>query len=152
MWGTLFYKYDLFANRTYQTTSPKKLGGNMFELAIKTAFEAAHSIEGYKGKCSELHGHNWKVEIIIEVKELDEYGMGMDFVNIKDLADKAIQTLDHKYLNELPYFKDKNSTAEHIAKYIFDMLKSPFANYNAELKKIAVWETDNYCASYTGCR
>lgn len=121
----------------------------MFELTIKTGFESAHKIgHGYQGKCSKIHGHNWKVELTIAVEKLNQYGMAMDFADIKKIAHTVIDQLDHQNLNQQKYFKKNNPTAEHIAKYIFDNLKKKFLVKRAQLKKIAVWETEKYCAVY----
>lgn len=96
----------------------------MFEIVIKTGFSASHKLVGYKGNCSNLHGHNFGVEICVEGKTLDKIGMVFDFRKIKKIADKIISKLDHKYLNEIEPFSRVNPTSENIAKYIFEKLKN----------------------------
>ena len=80
----------------------------MFELIVHRDFSAAHSLRGYKGNCERLHGHNWKVEIRLEAKELDALGMVMDFREVKKAANEVLSRLDHSYLNELPEFQSEN--------------------------------------------
>lgn len=123
----------------------------MFELTVKAEFEAAHQINGYKGKCQRLHGHNWAVEAIIEGNELDELGMLVDFKILKAELNNVLDELDHRYLNELQIFAIKNPTAENLAKYVFDNLSASeiFTNSKARLKAIRVYESPRSCVTYT---
>ena len=118
----------------------------MFEIQVIGKFSAAHNLKGYRGKCEELHGHNWRVEVIITGRNLDKIGMLMDFQKIKSHLNKVLNKLDHKHLNHLSYFKRVNPTSENIAKYIYDCLKiQPL-----RLKSVTVWESDNSSATYYG--
>ena len=123
----------------------------MFELTVKAEFEAAHQINGYKGKCQRLHGHNWAVEAIVEGRELDELGMLVDFKILKAELNIVLDELDHRYLNELPIFATKNPTAENLARYVFDSLSESkiFKNSTARLKAIRVYESPRSCVTYT---
>jgi len=118
----------------------------MFEIRVAGEFNAAHNLKGYRGKCEELHGHNWKVEALILGESLDKTGMLIDFKQIKSRLNKVLQGLDHKHLNRLKYFKRLNPTSENIARYIYENLKILVSN----LKSVSVWESDNSCASYYG--
>jgi 6-pyruvoyltetrahydropterin/6-carboxytetrahydropterin synthase len=120
----------------------------MFELQVRLTFDAAHHLREYKGKCENLHGHNWKVDIFVESDTLNKEGMAIDFHDIKKIASNILEELDHKYLNEHEYFKTVNPTSENIAKYIYDCLDKEFLNVEVKLKKVSVWETDTSCASY----
>ena len=111
---------------------------------VETDFSAAHQLRGYKGSCERLHGHNWKVQIFLEGEELDEIGMLIDFREVKEKANRLIEKLDHRYLNELPEFSKVNPTTENIARYIFRELSKEINN----IKKVTVWESENSCASY----
>ncbi len=123
----------------------------MYELNVKAEFEAAHQIDGYKGKCQRLHGHNWTVEAIVCGSELDELGMLIDFKILKAELNAVLEKLDHRYLNELPTFKLKNPTAENLAKYIFGELEESevFSKSKAHLKAIKVHESPRSCVTYT---
>lgn len=116
----------------------------MFILKVDYTFSAAHNLREYKGKCEELHGHNWKVEVEVAACDLDKTGMVMDFHEIKDKLKAVLEQFDHKYLNEHSYFKNVNPTSENISKYIYDCLKSKISN----LKSVTVWENDSCCATY----
>ncbi len=55
----------------------------MYSLKVEGVFSSAHNLRGYKGKCEDLHGHNWRVEICVKSKELDKIGMLLDFKYLK---------------------------------------------------------------------
>ncbi len=116
----------------------------MFELSIESHFSAAHHLLNYEGKCENIHGHNWKVEIFIEGNELDKSGMLIDFKILKKHLNLVLEKLDHKDLNNLEEFKNTSPSSENIAKFIYSQLKETFPG----LKKVTVWETEKAKASY----
>ena len=120
----------------------------MYKIKVITDFSAAHFLKGYKGKCENLHGHNWKVEVVISSSELDSLGMVIDFSDLKQLTKSVLSELDHKNLNDLEYFKEHNPSSEEIAEYIFGKLKVELSAKNCCLEEVRVWETDSSCAIY----
>jgi len=120
----------------------------MYTVAIEDHFSGAHRLRNYHGKCEDLHGHNWKVEVVVISDSLDEGGMVLDFTILKASTRQVLETLDHKYLNELPDFLEKNPSSENISRYIFDRLKPLVESRNTTLKQVTVWESVNACASY----
>jgi len=116
----------------------------MYNIRVEADFSSAHNLRGYKGKCEELHGHNWKIEAVASKDKLDKSGMVLDFRYLKTELNKCIEKLDHKYLNRLAYFKKVNPTSENIAKYIYDRLRPKIAS----LKSVTVWENNSSCATY----
>jgi len=119
----------------------------MYQVIIETHFSAAHKLRGYPGECAELHGHNFKVRVTVQTRELNPLGFGIDFKKLKDLTEEAIQDLDHKNLNELPSFRDLNPTAENIAKLIYDRLRDRIKKPH-RLHSVQVWESDKYSVVY----
>ena len=87
----------------------------MFEVSVDENFAAAHNLRNYKGKCENLHGHNYKVRVTLAGPELDATGLLYDFVHLKQVIQGVIRSLDHKYLNELKPFDVLNPSAENIA-------------------------------------
>ncbi len=120
----------------------------MFVVKVCTDFSAAHALRGYEGDCARVHGHNYKVEVLIKVVELDAIGITVDFKDIKAQTKNVIKKLDHQFINEIAPFNLVNPTAENLAKYFFDKLKPQFNNDIAALKSIKIWETDNASVSY----
>ncbi len=116
----------------------------MYEIKIIDEFSGAHNLRNYKGKCEALHGHNWKVEVMLESGTLDSQGMVMDFKKLKDKLKNILLHLDHKYLNDIAYFKKKNPTSENVAHFIHKKLSQIL---NKKIK-VSVWETRTSCASF----
>ena len=119
----------------------------MFELVFQTYFAAAHNLRGYKGSCERLHGHNWKVDIVLRAEKLDPLGMVMDFRDIKAIANGLLDTLDHRYLNELAPFLEENPTTENVAKWIFEEIQKLLPR-EVRVLKVTAWESDRCGASY----
>ena len=122
----------------------------MFEIKVSAEFEAAHRVAGYPGKCDRLHGHSWVVEASVIGSKLDNLGMLVDFKLVKGRLRELLETLDHRMLNELPAFENINPTAENIAQYVYNEMKTAeFFNDNAKLKYIQVWESPKSSVIYT---
>ena len=122
----------------------------MYEVSVDETFAAAHNLRNYKGKCEDLHGHNYKVRVVLAGKDLDATGLLYDFVHLKQAIQAVIRKLDHKYLNELPPFDKLNPSAENIARYIHDETAKqlPPAANGAGVASVTVWETETSAAVY----
>ncbi len=124
----------------------------MYDIFIKTHFAGAHHLRDYPGDCEHPHGHNWKVEVTVRANELDRLGMGIDFKVLKKEVKKIIDMLDHHDLNDLPAFREKNPSSEHIAMFIFDNLETQLKNDRYHLHSVTVLETDFSGLTYYGKR
>ena len=120
----------------------------MYKLKVHLGFSAAHFLRDYKGKCEDLHGHNWKVEVQVKADKLNSIGLAMDFGDLKKELKAVLEKLDHKFLNDLDYFKEKNPSSETIAVYIYEELKERVNRYNCRLDYVGVWEQEGSCAIY----
>jgi 6-pyruvoyltetrahydropterin/6-carboxytetrahydropterin synthase len=121
----------------------------MYEVKIVTQFAAAHRLENFRGKCESLHGHNWKVEVFLVGKNLDHAGLLMDFGVVKARTKQMLEEIDHKYLNELAAFQDRNPSSENLACYLYERLGAIFNNGDGvKVRRVDVWESDTSCASY----
>ena len=123
----------------------------MYTLKVEGAFEAAHHINDYPGKCARLHGHNWVVEAVVKGRELDELGMLVDFKDIKQTLKDTLERFDHRYLNELAPFKEGvNPTAENLARIIFEELAgNEIFKRDSVLAAITVFESPKSSVTYT---
>jgi 6-pyruvoyltetrahydropterin/6-carboxytetrahydropterin synthase len=122
----------------------------VYELTVLSHFAAAHQIRCLHGKCEGLHGHNWKIEVMVASRGLGKKGIVIDFGVLKQKVEKVMKTLDHAFLNDLPYFSKGEPSSENIAKYIFDAIKRDLKGQPLTLKKVTAWESETACASYLG--
>ncbi len=122
----------------------------MFTLYVRDTFAAAHRIEEYHGKCEDLHGHNFKVEALVEGEKMGEGGMLLDFAVIKSRLKEILEDLDHKYINEIPFFKERASSSEYLALYIYDRLKGLLRHEGVVVREVRVWESESAYAAYGG--
>lgn len=120
---------------------------NVFFLDVEESFASAHQLRGYKGKCENLHGHNWKVCVTVCGAELDHLGMLMDFGDLKAILRDELGKLDHCFLNETPPFDTINPTSENLAKVIFERISARLPQH-AAVHAVRVWESDRCSATY----
>jgi len=122
----------------------------MFQISVDESFSSGHALRGYKGKCENPHGHNYKVRITFEGPELDSIGLLVDFSHLKRVMREIIGGVDHKYLNDLAPFDTINPSAENLAKYFFDETKRQMnaTPQGARIASVTVWETDTASATY----
>ncbi len=120
----------------------------MYEVKITTQFAAAHQLRNFKGRCEQLHGHNWKVEVFVKGKELAEDGTLVDFHDVKEATKRATELLDHAFLNELDFFGEMNPSSENIARFIFLRVSEQLDNERIKVSRVTAWESDTACASY----
>ena len=120
----------------------------MYEVTIIKSFSAAHLLAQIGGKCEELHGHNFKVEVTVAAPSLSESGLLIDFRVVKKWLTEILDKMDHKHLNELPNFAGINPSAENIAKYIYSEIKLKSAQAEVKVVRVKVWESENAAVSY----
>ena len=120
----------------------------MFDIFIKTHFAGAHHLRDYPGDCENPHGHNWKVEVTVTARELDQAGLAIDFKVLKRETNSLLDELDHKYVNQHHFFQDISPSSENISRYLFQELSKRLNDNNIKVERIGVWESDNACAEY----
>ena len=120
-----------------------------YTMKILLDFAAAHLLRDYEGVCNRLHGHNWKVEVLVTATKLDDVGMGMDFKVIKDATRELIGKLDHRNLNDIPPFDKINPTAENISEYLYSELSKALNVDGIKVSAVTLWETDRASVTFT---
>jgi len=136
----------------------------MFQVTVEEEFAAGHALRGYRGKCENPHGHNYKVQVTLEGESLNSIGLLYDFVDLKEAIHSTIRKLDHQFLNDVPPFDDLNPSAENLAKYFYEEVVGLLGEHatpdgeNAEeqakpsascqVSKVTVWETGTTTATY----
>jgi 6-pyruvoyltetrahydropterin/6-carboxytetrahydropterin synthase len=126
------------------------MGGPLYEVTIKQSFSAAHMLNEIGGRCEKLHGHNFVVEISICSNVLSVEGILIDFRILKQWADEILKDFDHKYLNDISYFKDTSPSSENVAKYIYDRISEKVKESSLDVSRVTVWESEDARASYYG--
>ncbi|HEX8983849.1 MAG TPA: 6-carboxytetrahydropterin synthase QueD [Bryobacteraceae bacterium] len=124
----------------------------MFEVSVEETFAAGHALRNYHGKCENVHGHNYRVRIVIEGAELDKAGLLVDFVELKRVLRAIIEKLDHQFLNDVAPFDRLNPSAENMARYFYEEIAAHLGNgareNAARVAKVKIWETDTATATY----
>jgi 6-pyruvoyltetrahydropterin/6-carboxytetrahydropterin synthase len=124
----------------------------MFQVSVEDTFSSGHYLREYKGKCENPHGHNYRVRVTLEGRELDHAGLLLDFKLLKDVMKPTVARLDHQMINDLEPFTTLNPSAENLAKYFFDeadaRLKT-LTNGRVWVRDVTVWETDTSIAVYS---
>jgi len=114
------------------------------KLLKSFTFDAAHYLPNYDGKCKNVHGHTWKVEVVLNGVKDKKTGMVIDFNELKKIFEPVIIMYDHQNLND---FMD-NPTAENIAETIYFALFNDFTDKQIDLLEVRVWESTTSMASY----
>jgi 6-pyruvoyltetrahydropterin/6-carboxytetrahydropterin synthase len=122
----------------------------MYEVTIIKSFSAAHMLAAIGGKCEELHGHNFKVEVTIAAKDLNSSGIIIDFRYVKKWLQEILDNLDHRHLNEITFFTKMNPSSENIAQYIFREMKLKTERAEVKVARVKVWESESAAVTYIG--
>jgi len=110
-------------------------------LTKEFTFDAAHKLIDYQGKCKNLHGHTYKLQVTIQGK-IQKDGMILDFSELKQIVEQEIIfKVDHSYINDLL----KQPTAENMIIWMWDKLIKKLPIYELKL-----WETPTSFVSYKG--
>ena len=122
----------------------------MFEVTIEETFAAGHALRNYRGKCENVHGHNYRAEVTLRGAELDAIGLLVDFVELKRVMREVVEYLDHRFINDLPPFDVINPSAENMAKYFHDEIGKGLTGGEVPVRvsEVRLWETDTSIAVY----
>ena len=123
----------------------------MFEVTVEKSFAAGHYLRNYKGKCEKPHGHNYKVKVTLQGRDLDPAGLLLDFKDLKEVVRTVIERLDHQMINELEPFNALNPSAENLARYFYQQAGTRLGmltDGRVRVKDVTVWETDDAAATY----
>ncbi|MBU1341904.1 MAG: 6-carboxytetrahydropterin synthase QueD [Proteobacteria bacterium] len=120
----------------------------VYEIYVKDHFAAAHSLKGYDGNCSNMHGHNWIVEAYIQCTKLNKLGIGVDFRDVKGIVKDVLSKLDHTNLNEVVEFSSINPTSENISKFLYTELSRRLNTEHVTVTKVMVFESPGCGSAY----
>ncbi len=120
----------------------------MFEVSVEYTFAAGHALRNYKGKCENVHGHNYRVQVTVAGATLNEAGLLVDFSDLRKGITELAGRFDHQFLNDITPFDQINPSAENLAKYVSDGMSGQLRSQGLEVRAVTVWETDTSCATY----
>ncbi len=120
----------------------------MYKLSIDTMISASHYLRDYSGPCQRVHGHNWKIQVVVTGEDLNATGMVIDFKDLTDLTWSVVGKFDHQMLNEVEPFTEMNPTAENMARYFFREIGKKLPA-GVRMAAIRLWETDKYMVEYS---
>ena len=120
----------------------------LLELKVTEHFDSAHYLREYPGKCKNVHGHTWYIEVVIKGKHLDNTGILIDFSDLKELVRDLIKPFDHQLLNEIAPFDTVNPSSENLAKYFYYEMKKILSDKPISLVRVTVSESPTTAASY----
>jgi len=121
----------------------------MYTVSVQAHYDSAHFLRNYKGKCERLHGHRYVVEVALQTDTLNQAGIAFDFVDLKRELRGLADEPDHENLNELPYFEERETSAENQARFFYEALLERLPAEQADALLYArVWETPTQWAQW----
>jgi 6-pyruvoyltetrahydropterin/6-carboxytetrahydropterin synthase len=120
----------------------------MFEVSVEYSFAAGHALRNYKGKCENIHGHNYRVQVTVAGDTLNDAGLLVDFSDLKKEIRLLVSRFDHQFLNQVAPFDQLNPSAENLARYISDSIGPELRRQGLQVQAVTVWETDTSSATY----
>ncbi len=119
----------------------------MYYITVEDNFDAAHYLRDYQGKCENVHGHRFKVEVTVSAAALNEIGLAYDFTTLKQQLKEITASFDHCCLNDSPPFDSINPSSENIARTIYGRLTACLPD-GVVLTGVEVWESPQSHARY----
>lgn len=132
----------------------------MFQVSVEEEFAAGHALRGYRGKCENPHGHNYKIRVTLEGPSLDTIGLLYDFADLKKAIHETVSKLDHQFMNDVAPFDALNPSAENIARYFYEEIADFLSKHARKsgngapessfcrVNQVKVWETSTTSATY----
>lgn len=122
----------------------------MYEVYVTTRFEAAHRLIGDFGPASRMHGHTYRMEVIVRGQHLGDDGTLYDIGELDQAANDLAASLDYRDLNEVPGLTDVNTTAEVLADYCWERLAPPLRDRGLDSLAVRIWESPDVYAGREG--
>ena len=122
----------------------------MYEVGVVAQFEAAHRLRGDFGPATRTHGHTYRVEVTVRGPALQEDGTLCDLGVVQQAVEEAVRALHYRDLDELDAFAGRNTTAEAVARHIYDQVAPRLKDEAAERLAVRVWESSQAFAGYEG--
>ncbi|MBN2313604.1 MAG: 6-carboxytetrahydropterin synthase [Sedimentisphaerales bacterium] len=119
----------------------------MFTIRVETHFHASHRLTLPDGSTEPAHDHDWLVTADVSSDKLDQMGLVMNFQKLRAMIDETVSDFDHTALETIDYFQRNNSSAENVAKYIYERLQSKLPK-GVKLRNVRVVEEPGCSATF----
>lgn len=100
------------------------------------------------GSLEPVHGHNWRIVAHVDARELNAQGLVIDFNDLRAALDRATERYDHRHLNDVEPFGEISSTAENLARVVYDRMAASLDDGRRWVSRVDVWMTDTGCARW----
>ena len=120
----------------------------MFTIRVETHFQASHRLRLPDGSTEPIHEHDWVVTADVSSRKLNPMGLVMNFQRLKAMLDETVRDFDHAALDTISYFRQNNSSAENVAKYIYESLRIKLPE-NVKLRSVRVVEEPGCSAEFS---
>jgi 6-pyruvoyltetrahydropterin/6-carboxytetrahydropterin synthase len=122
----------------------------MFEIGIVTQFEAAHRLKGDFGPATRLHGHTYRVEVSVRGEALREDGTLFDIGVLQRAAGESVGRLHYRDLDEIQDLSGQNTTAEVLARHLFQQVAASLGGQGLSILRVQIWESPQAYAACEG--
>lgn len=155
MRGRMIAKTSLSSEFIRQSIGNRQCGGwelGCYMLEASVEFDAAHYLRGYEGKCKNMHGHRWRVSMLIEGRSVKSNGIVTDFNEMKEILNESVMSFDHACINEIAPFDNISPTSENIAFELYKRIEGILRERDAgiDLIEVSVSESPDTKAAYRG--
>jgi len=122
----------------------------MYEVYVATQFEAAHRLVGDFGPATRIHGHTYRIEVIVRGERLSDDGTLYDIGELRPALDELAASLHYRDLNDVPDLAGVNTTAEALANYCWEKLAPPLRGQSLASLTVRIWESPQVYAGREG--
>ncbi len=120
-----------------------------YVVSTEISFSASHSLRGYNGECSRIHGHNWILRVYYEFENLNDIGLTIDYGQLRESLKKVVcSRFDHQHINNISPFDKLNPTSENLAREIFKLCREEVQVEGGRLIEVELWETSRDMVRY----
>lgn len=113
----------------------------MYEIGVVAQFEAAHRLVGEFGPAVRMHGHTYRLEVVVRGEQLDGANVLYDIGRLRGDVDVLVERLNYRDLNEVPGLEEVNTTAEAMTRYCWESLAPALRGVGLVSLAVRVWES-----------
>lgn len=120
----------------------------MYEVGVVARFEAAHQLVGDFGPATRMHGHTYRLEVVVRGPRLHENGTLFDITKLQAALDTLVGKLHYQNLDDVPELRGVNTTVENMAHFCWEQLAPALRGQSLTALRVQVWENERAWAAY----